>query len=381
MLDVTSYGAVGDGTTNDTAAINAAITAANAAKCELFFPAGTYLYDGGGLLTQGVTIRGEGQYSSFIKSRLASPTNGYLINCNGYGASVRDMGFNANVKQTGGSYVVLSNYENVLQNFHITGDFNGILMNGNCAKVLNGRMLAGATNAIRIRSEGQNGFNDHSQVIDNVIIGAQDTEDVACGIRVRSIALTISNTSVIKQNIGLRIDPSAANESVYSLFVHDCFFDTCANTGIAVVPTGGGMVKRCRFANSWASSSGNNGVFLNTEASESVINGLYFDSFHACANRGSGFSINYQCKNISINGGIIADNNQWGLYSGPVDGLKVQNADIGAFGGFSANTYGGVALINGAISLMITGNNMNDSIKISDLSTTTIKTITNNNLI
>ncbi|OGM25780.1 hypothetical protein A3A76_01610 [Candidatus Woesebacteria bacterium RIFCSPLOWO2_01_FULL_39_23] len=44
ILNVTDYGAVGDGLTNDTAALQAAINAASAAGKRLYVPAGTYLF-------------------------------------------------------------------------------------------------------------------------------------------------------------------------------------------------------------------------------------------------------------------------------------------------------------------------------------------------
>jgi len=56
FYNVKSYGAVGDGSTNDTAAINLAITAANAGTKPLFFPPGTYTVTPGGLSEINVSI-------------------------------------------------------------------------------------------------------------------------------------------------------------------------------------------------------------------------------------------------------------------------------------------------------------------------------------
>ena len=57
VFNVTDYGATGNGTTNDTPAINAAITAASAAEGIVEFPAGTYLAGGSVHLLSNVTLQ------------------------------------------------------------------------------------------------------------------------------------------------------------------------------------------------------------------------------------------------------------------------------------------------------------------------------------
>lgn len=73
MIDVTSYGATGDGITDDTTAIRNALAAIPAAGGALFFPSGTYIVDGGGSTNifdipgRNVKIFGEGYGASTIK--------------------------------------------------------------------------------------------------------------------------------------------------------------------------------------------------------------------------------------------------------------------------------------------------------------------------
>lgn len=73
--DVTHYGATGDGTTNDTAAIQAALTACAATGGSVFFPAGTYLVSsplvidtssGSAATAPKVSLLGEGAGGSII---------------------------------------------------------------------------------------------------------------------------------------------------------------------------------------------------------------------------------------------------------------------------------------------------------------------------
>lgn len=58
--DVTAYGAVGDGVTNNTAAINAAIAALPTIGAVLYFPPGTYLFDRMSIALNNLVISGYG---------------------------------------------------------------------------------------------------------------------------------------------------------------------------------------------------------------------------------------------------------------------------------------------------------------------------------
>lgn len=350
VVSVKDFGAVGDGVANDTAAINAALSFTYTNLKAVYFPAGTYLYDGGGALGNGNVLYGDGRNATVIKSRLASPTSGYLVRALGYGSGIRNIRFEANTPQTAGSYVWLSGPETFIEDFFMDGDFNGVLMTGNVSRIRHGRFQSGASGAIRIRAEG----GDNSQVIDDVLMGAQSPQISSAGIRVRnSSALMITNTSVIQQGYGLLIDPYTATVgsntvntdqgSVFSLYANNCFFDNSSQRGILISATGNANVVRCRFANVWASSSTSDGVRISHNSS-GLVQGMHFESSHLMLNGGAGLSLGGTgtIKDVTITGGEIC-NNSHGVYNeGTVDNLKITGATIGAGAGLSGNTNSGI---------------------------------------
>lgn len=82
IVSVKDFGAVGDGVTDDTAAIQAALASIQSTGGALFFPRGTYLTDAIDLRGyQNITLRGDNEYSEFqykptsvIKIRSAATT-------------------------------------------------------------------------------------------------------------------------------------------------------------------------------------------------------------------------------------------------------------------------------------------------------------------
>lgn len=73
-----AYGAVGDGLVDDTASIQAALTAAGAQKSIVFFPAGTYKTSATLSVPVGVSVWGAGSGASTITSNSAANANVFL---------------------------------------------------------------------------------------------------------------------------------------------------------------------------------------------------------------------------------------------------------------------------------------------------------------
>lgn len=72
LYDVKTYGATGDGTTDDTAAIQAALAAIPSEGGTLYFPTGIYKYTGSTLaLSKPITVRGDGAGTQIISGGIA----------------------------------------------------------------------------------------------------------------------------------------------------------------------------------------------------------------------------------------------------------------------------------------------------------------------
>lgn len=109
VLDVREFGAVGDGTTDDSVAIQVAIDAATASGGTVYFPAGTYIVSAPVLGKSTVLLKGCGQGATTIKLKSASDCNVVVFGRTGFAGEVVQAGIESltidgnSAGQTGGA--------------------------------------------------------------------------------------------------------------------------------------------------------------------------------------------------------------------------------------------------------------------------------------
>jgi hypothetical protein len=138
----TDYNAVGDGSTDDTTAINNAIYAANFYGWSLYFPAGTYKVSSalsiiyGGSSGTATKVFGDGRHSSIIAMSSATGNTmtlgATLAGTFGQYCSIEDISFKPSVARTSGYEIYIpggaggGGYANAIRNVDIQYGFNGI---------------------------------------------------------------------------------------------------------------------------------------------------------------------------------------------------------------------------------------------------------------
>ena len=147
-INVVDYGATGNGTTDDTVAINAAIAAANAYTglagsqrgVRLWFPGGLYLV-GATTMTaingNGIVISGEGRgASTILVSATATTYSVFTLTSGNEYCEIRNLQIFAAGAQTAGAYITTSGANDVIiDSVVMSGAFNGIVINGSSIKV------------------------------------------------------------------------------------------------------------------------------------------------------------------------------------------------------------------------------------------------------
>lgn len=167
--NVKDYGAVGNGSTDDTTAINNAIAAANSVPGEIFFPPGTYKVSSS-LTTisgNGITVRGSGRQVTTIAMSAAT---GDVMTFSGQFSGVESMTFSPSVFRTSGyEIVVTGGFSNKLKDLFITFGYRGINIKSTAQALISNINMRYFTGDVGIYFDGTVSASSYGLWLENIV--------------------------------------------------------------------------------------------------------------------------------------------------------------------------------------------------------------------
>lgn len=343
-FDVTAYGAKCDSSTDDTTAIQAAITAAeakaNAAphpQTNVVFPAGGCVVASGSLLlsSNDVSMTGAGEFATTLIEPSGAGSNFDLLNMNGGGFNtISNMGFkNFNSANTNYAINNINTAQVVIDHIQIQGFFNGIQTTSTANTFIANNLYIVLANSAGVGVT----FNSTGQVLkltNSIITGpTSGAAPTACVKITGGAAYDLSVNDF--EHCGYALWVPAVSTGVVSIRSTGNWYDTSTNDGVLLDGTTG-QVSRVTFTGDWfASSSAGSGLEIKGAAKGIQIdNGQFFDN----AVNGITFDSGGTPGAAIISNSQIAENTGCGISVASITGsVSLVNDTIGPAADFTGN--------------------------------------------
>ena len=331
-VSVKDFGAKGDGATNDTAAIQAAIASAQtyAGGSNVFFPAGNYLISSTlNIASSSVQLVGEGRGISRITSNFAT---GNIIQFNGVAYSgVKQLSITSSVVRTSDAAIYIAACHNVIvENIGLESNmYIGVQVEGGTNQFLT------TINDFEIDSGfigillGNSVIASDTWIQNGVInacsgVGIQLTQ--ASGIYMYGV-------DIINCSVGIETYPGAG-QSVSALFADTMLCDTCWNTGWNFI-TNGGNVGEVMLSNCWGSTNGAHSPYTG--------HGLFLG-------QGTG-----KISAVSISNSTFFNNQNAGIFVQGATKVNISNCIVSVNNMHSANGASGITFYSGSSDFSVIG--------------------------
>jgi len=326
VVNVKDFGAVGDGVTNDTAAIQAAVNSlgVNGGKIE-FNGEETYLIGTININKKNILIDG-----NFAKINPVSNGNcfefydpsGQLQNI-----KIENFVFESPTIRSGGSCIKLLNIlDSTIKNCKFNNQYNGIeaAVSGACfISNCQAREFAGSF----IWIDGGDGF-----FISDCTCGNSSTQPNSNGILVNAGGgIEISDCDFTTANNGIYFYPNTSLKNVSWVFINNVSVDT-SNYGL-LADASIGKIRSIYTSNFWSASNEQDGVRIIGVDGYSSVNDRYF------FNKKHGLYLGGTTIRVKLNNNIFA-NNSTGTLNG-YDGLLIDSGvdQISIIGNYFGNDY------------------------------------------
>jgi len=263
-LNVKDFGAQGNGTTDDTTAIQAAINALPSAGGLVYIPAGTYVMSSPITLKEGTNLVGAGSGTIL---RVASGALGIDVLRIGDGistvsfAAVRDLKISADGQKTGGAAIKLNKaYRVWLERLAIEFQYRGVyILNSTAIWFHRSDVRDTKENAITIESDLGQGFEWY---IDRVLCDNPTVINAGTGLFWDGgESLHVSHSNFQRFGSGLVINTSNGRESRFA-FLDGVLCDFSSDNNIKVTNSGTGATIGLTFVNCWSGTATNYGVLM-----------------------------------------------------------------------------------------------------------------------
>lgn len=350
-VNVLDFGAVADGSTDNQAAIQAAINSLPASGGIVYFPPGWYNINSGLTVSNSNTLLiGANKGSTLLRSTFAT---GDILLITGWFCEVQQLQFFTTVNRTSGYAInaggtngsTVANYFRAKElliygNQGVSSHYNGIRLGDAALSSIDEVELRFWTN-YAIHSDGAG-----DKVINRVVTTNTAANSAVSGIRISACAsLLINEVNIINAGNALDIAPGSG-VTVPSIKVTNSFFDTSVN-GLNM--TSAGFFFRSEFTNTWFGSMSNAAVNLQPTTAGGV-NGITFVNCDLLNNVGGttyGIQTNANVGKWRMSSSQIAG---WttgvNLVAGAAHYPSLTNNSIGSIAAFGVNGTG-VAIAGG----------------------------------
>lgn len=312
FFNVKNFGAKGDGTTNDTAAINAAIAAmpsipnswGNGASGVLYFPAGRYITNGGHIIPNDkrMKIMGAAAYSTIINQRAGQTSDLFTVNAGNSGLS--DITLAGAREAAAGDLLVLNAGYGFAENMTLSGANNNAITVGKSG----GSIVHRLTN-INIRDP--RGYGIHTVASSGSTDGQWTNIDIGhsglSAVRIETGSQMLLNVHVWGSGMESDTDKHGFWLSSTSTQLVGCQSECNRGYGIQITPSGSNAqdVIGCKI---WGNGSG---AIYGFQAQKIVLSGN--NIYRNCVNNTSG-STAFAYSAIGNDGGVewaVQGNNIW----------------------------------------------------------------------
>jgi hypothetical protein len=293
--NVRDYGAKGDGSTDDTSAINSAL--ARCPNATIYFPDGTYKITAPlSAVGNGCNVVGAGRGATVVNQATAGQ-DAFDFSGSGYFSSIQDMTISATTGTSGtAGWAINANtvFWLTVKNLHITGFPNGInLYDASSTHITQSdiRIMA-PTTGIGLQVSGSTSFDGSVDVwMDHSIIAGDTSNMAAAGVvLINSSGFNMDHVGVLGNAIGLWAKPGT-NQIVQWTFLSHVQFDT-NNLGVKLAPTVSSiMVRGFNGTDVWMSGSQTGDGMQLAPVGGAFVTGVDFGNCYVYSNAKHGIDI------------------------------------------------------------------------------------------